>query len=422
MASPNKNNGFNPWMQMAGLQGNNIIPLQQGQMVAQASQDEFGNFPFQETEQSQMPQIMSPPAQNIKLSTQPIRQPLGTIPQEIIPKQIGPAPVRKLSLAEEIDLSQQNYGKGLALSQAEIDKMKEGLSRYTKSESGVDFTPLAALLDTWYGGNLTQSARAMAPETEAQKQKNIIDMQGKISQAQRGMSDLEREGIQQRLSQLGYEEQRKSAKEIARINAETRKTGVMQDRLAQQKADRIETDVQKLEKRIGDLTPGIITKLKNLEKIVPGGIEGSEDIDVPGVGPAMFAVPDIALGSEASDIQSNARGLASDLIKLQSGTAASDQEVSRKMKELGMSPGSKVSTFRSGLKRLKNQIKIELKNKESGFRPEVKETYKTRGGLTHESIDEIGNSPIGGDDDVNADLDKMTTEQLNNWLMKHGGQ
>lgn len=420
---------FNAWVQMLGMQGQNMSPASAMQMSQQSSPGGIGGMSLPPPDDQMMsappppPQIIPVAPQRVKATAQPTRQPIGTVPQETVPQQ--PAMVGsggRLSLADEIELASKNYGEGLSMNQDEIDKMKAQLSSYQQSDRGIDFTPLAALSDAWFGGNLAAAAKATAPESEVEKRKNMADMQAKIVAAQKGLSDAEREGMQQRLQQLGYQEQRKSNKEIALINAAARDNGIVRDRLLQKQADKLDNDTQKLEKRIGDITPGIVTKLKNLDALVPGGIEGNEETEVPGVGPGQFLVPDFMMGADASDIQQNARGLAADLIKLQSGTAASDKEVDRKMKELGMSSTSKSSTFRSGIKRLRQQLSVELKNKEAGFRPEVKEAYTGRGGITHESVLDIGKKAADTGDDLNANLDAMSPEQLKAWMKKHGGQ
>lgn len=400
MAGPQKND-FNAWLQMQtmGAQSQSMTPFMSSQL-AQQSAPESGATSMAPPEEYMTP---IPPPQIVPVSTaapknrtaQPTNTAIGETPQEMIPQQPSMYEKKKLTLAEELDLSQQNYGENLALQQAEVDKMKEGLAKYAGSERGVDFTPLASLLDTWYGGNLTGAAKQMAPESASQKQKSLMDMQDKIAQAQGRMSQAEREGMQQRLTQLGYEEQRKSNKEIALINADARKTGAAQERIALQKQNLMDQNVQKLEKRIGDMAPGIISKYENLEKLIPGGIAGDNNLDVPGVGPGMFAVPDIFLSDNASEIQSVSRGLMADYLKLQSGTAASDKEVDRKLKEFGMTSSSKSSTYRSGLKRLKEQTIKEMKNKQAGFGEDVVSIYKSNGGLTDEDVSNIGKSRDG---------------------------
>jgi hypothetical protein len=414
---------FNPWL---NIFGNQQVPANMVQMGQQASPGTGVMLPpaaaAAPPPQPKQPQIVQPPPQRVPITAQRTATPPGILPQELNPQQPSMSGSYGSQLMRELETGRQNYAENVMMQQSEINKLKEGLANYASQDQGIDFTPLAALSDTWFGGNLTAAARATAPETKSQRLKNIVDMQKQIAAAQGEIPKAELEAMRTTLAQLGYAEQRAQNLEIAKINAAARKSGIMQEALIQKEAARLDRETQQLEKRIGDMTPGIVTKLQNLEDLIPGGIAGEESADVPGVGPGMFVVPDFLLGEKASDIQQNARGLAADLIKLQSGTAASDKEVDRKMKELGMSPGSKSSTFRSGVKRLKKQITVELKNKEAGFRPEAREIYKSRGGITHEVVDEIGKVSDDLEDDVDADLTQMSADQLKVWIQKHGGE
>lgn len=141
------------------------------------------------------------------------------------------------------------------------------------------------------------------------------------------------------------------------------------------------------QKNVGDMLPSIQTKLQNINSLI-----SKYGDNLPGVGPGQSLIPDMALSDEASQVQQNARGLMADLIKLQSGTAASDKEVDRKLKERGMAWDSKPSTFISGMGLLQKEIKSVLKNKEtvptkigaggiSAF-----DLYREAGGLTSEDI------------------------------------
>lgn len=143
-----------------------------------------------------------------------------------------------------------------------------------------------------------------------------------------------------------------------------------------------ENNVQKLQKNVGDMIPSINEKLMALNNIV-----NKYDTEaLPGVGPAAGTVPDFMLGEDGSAIRSYAKGVMSDLIKVQSGTAASDKEVERKLKERGMAWDSKPSTFVRGLKTLSAELVSQLKNKQSAYKPEVVELYKERGGMTYQDI------------------------------------
>lgn len=350
--------------------------------------------PQDEVPNDYVPQPPQPP-----VTAQPTTSPLGTLPQEIAPQQpplMGGQKTSRQQLADALETAMSNYSDLQGITQEEIDEMRMNLADYKNMDQGVDFTPLAALSDAWFGGNLTAAAKQIAPQSPAERAQTISALQEKIVNAQRDIPKAELDAMKLRLEQLSYMDQRDNALEIAKLQAQARQNAMgqgygLRQKGFEEKVDaRLDQDVQKLEKRIGDVAPGILSKLNNLNSLIPGGLDAEGEVDIPGVGPGQFLIPDFLMGPEASNIQSIARGLAADLIKLQSGTAASEKEVDRKMKELGMSAGSKSSTFLAGLRRLREQLTMELRNKEAGFRPDAVDAYRSRNGITYRDVISIG--------------------------------
>jgi hypothetical protein len=131
----------------------------------------------------------------------------------------------------------------------------------------------------------------------------------------------------------------------------------------------------------------------------------------------QFLVPDFMLSDKASEVQQNANSLVRDLIKLQSGTAVSEKEADAKLKERGMGPSSKASSFKRGLRLLRQELAAAVKNKEAGFRPEVRDIYKSNGGVGHEDVLGIGKKPAGGGGSAPGGM--MTFDE---WKKSKGGQ
>jgi hypothetical protein len=201
--------------------------------------------------------IDEPQATQNNETIQPPSQPIGTLPQEIVPQQnslISPSQVpltsRQMVLAQ-LDKVVNNYADQQKLQQDEIDRLKEGLNRYESMDQGIDFTPLAALSDAWFGGNLTSAAKQIAPPSADERAKNIQDMQLKIAEAQGRIPKDQLEAMKMKLEQLSYMDQRDTALEVAKINAKSRgqnqgasgvRAGIAQDRLASAAADVIDKD------------------------------------------------------------------------------------------------------------------------------------------------------------------------------------
>lgn len=128
-------------------------------------------------------------------------------------------------MLKQFATSEKNYAGQQAAHQMEIDKLKEGLAKYQSSQPGINFTPLAALSDAWYGGNLTAAAQAGAPETAAARAKNIAAMQEAITREQGQIPKEELDMMKTKLAQMGYMDERALKAEVAKLNAAAKVAG-----------------------------------------------------------------------------------------------------------------------------------------------------------------------------------------------------
>jgi hypothetical protein len=168
--------------------------------------------------------------------------------------------------------------------------------------------------------------------------------------------------------------------------------------------DTTESDVKELAKRIGSAPLELAVRISRFGKKIGGLNNLDSKQDIPGVG-QTGSVPTLFLSPEGETTRQETRGLVGDLIKMQSGLAASESEVNRKMQELGLSFGSSDRAFRKGLQNLKEQIEAHLKSVQAGFRPEVIKLYRERNGLIDLDV-----PPIGRDDRTQAQKDARIRE------------
>jgi hypothetical protein len=117
---------------------------------------------------------------------------------------------------------------------------------------------------------------------------------------------------------------------------------------------------------------------------------------IPGVGRVAGRLPASFQGDDAIRVRQAARGVVGTLIKEQSGMAASESEVSRKLEELGLGPGATEDEFKLGLVRLVQNMGETVRGKESGYSPDVVETARKRGLVTSADL------PVYGSDNPNA--------------------
>lgn len=276
--------------------------------------------------------------------------------------------------------------------QAELDTLKDYIQKYSEKKPAVDWTAAAGWIDYLNDNksNLQKVAQNYKGETEDEKTAKLFQLQNMLQQRQ---NDISRQNLENLRSQLqAYSKQ----KEVNPLQEELLKSKInlnkamasgrpMQEKI--KATDKIEKQAQDHQKNVGDMPVGIKQKIDLLNQTIPGGIYGEGS--VPGTGFASWATPDFLQSNEASAVQQSARGLVADLIKLQSGAAATDVEVEKKLKEMGMTNLSKPETFRRGLRNVTEQLEKTLKNKEAGIRPEAKALYRERGGLTSEDINPI---------------------------------
>ncbi len=151
------------------------------------------------------------------------------------------------------------------------------------------------------------------------------------------------------------------------------------------KADEsLNRDVEGLSKRMENV-PAMKNDINTLT-------EYAKQDDIPGVGGYEARAPSWAPGISDEDVKvrQTVKGLVGAIMKEQSGTAASEGEVNRKLAELGMGPGATEPEFREGLKRLTENARGAMRAKEAGYRPAAVEEARRRGMATSADL------PSGG--------------------------
>lgn len=419
-----------PWLNMGGDQTNPAVMAQMSQQAAP-----IGGQPPQASN-AQAPRIVPPPASNTSPYTvQPTTQPIGTMPQEMTPSQptmINPMdlynriealrPRDNSQMMREMALGEKSLGEAKGLQQSEIDKMKEGLAKYAGSERGIDFTPLAALSDSWYGGNLSQAAREMAPESAAKKAQNIAEMQAKITTAQGGLPELEMKSLQNKLAQMGYMDERQNKLEMAKIAAEaklagggmqTTRAGTMQDRLGAQAIKFIHDD-ELIRKGAGQVNQINLDRHSLAAKVISPQMY---DEITTGLANAISGGKASAVTTQERQHFDNAeKRLAEVKQKVSSGVVNVDQpEVKQYLLDTMDRLGEGFA--------LNNYTRAQ--QKEKGAESAYSHTPSARAAM-HAAVESYNpknlsaptsTSAVG----LDADLSKMSADELKAWLATHGG-
>lgn len=197
---------FNPWLAMEGDQTNPAI-------MAQMSQQAEGGVPVPGApdmlpEPEPQPQVIPVEQAPIPVTAMPTSQPLGTMPQEIMPEpQNTFAPP---DIKSQMSIAENATGEYMRSQGADIAALRNQLAQYQGAERQTDWRPLAALVDSQFGGGgaFGKAAQAVAPESEEDKQKNIRASLKDIATLSGGLSKEQRQIYKDKLDQYTGEQTR----------------------------------------------------------------------------------------------------------------------------------------------------------------------------------------------------------------------
>lgn len=255
---------FNAWMKMLNINGDQQNPAVMSQMASQATSNQAPT-----DEPGVPPQVMSPMPQNVPLTKQPTMTPPGYLPQELKPSQpaltsssnnpmyqyaammaqMNPAKANPL-LDQQMRVGEKNYNDSMNEQMGDLENQKELAAKYASSDRGTDFRPLAALVDSLFGGGgaYGKAAEGMAPESAAAKAINQASMAKAISASAGSLSADQLSYLKQKLLQQNYIENRDAKEDLVKQNNATKlatgsgRVGVAQDRLAAQAANTFDND------------------------------------------------------------------------------------------------------------------------------------------------------------------------------------
>ena len=253
------------------------------------------------------------------------------------------------------------------------DQKSQILMALEHQDNKLDLSPLMALVDTWTGGNVSKGYSR--PDYE---QGNDTTRQLEAA-LQKGRNDMSGREVDLLKSQLGIESDRLSAQERSADRREAAKRHA--DSMALQRQTRednlIERDVQKLGGVVGDTAP-LVGKMQQVDSLLQKYGKG---LDIPGIGATDAWKPDLFVSEDGTNLRQVVAGIQSDVIRMYSGTAASEGEVRRIANGLGSRLTQGDEQFRYGMTELNQAIARAQAEKEARFRPEVRDTYRGRGGV-----------------------------------------
>lgn len=213
---------FSPWENLAtqpdntGIEGDQINPAVMAQMAQQAQGAPQGPAP--------VPQAPEPPPEitPVEQAPQPVTampttQPLGAMPQELPPQPQNTFAVGMPPLKDQLNIADNATGGFLQQQGSDIAALRDQLAKYQATPRQTDWRPLAALVDTQFGGGgaFGKAAQAIAPESEAEKQKTINSSLKDIATLSGGLTKEQREYYKEKLNEQSYELNRQLKERLA---------------------------------------------------------------------------------------------------------------------------------------------------------------------------------------------------------------
>lgn len=223
-------------------------------------------------------------------------------------------------------------------------------------------------------------------EKDQEALKNIKDDHDPMS----AKSKLLQEYIAQRFPEYGEMVKDKAYAELDALSKQMMNKSQLSEyqqlQFAMKKDDRIDTQVEKLTKRLADPQDDIVGQTLMLENLsntmnkLGVSFDSLKGKDLPGYGATGF-IPNIMASKEGVNLRQDVSGLANALLKSRSGAAVTNQEEKRFLEEMGTGKTTMSDeNVRRGLKKIKDIMERRTKMIEA-YPDEVKVTLKERTGM-----------------------------------------
>lgn len=280
-------------------------------------------------------------------------QPLPQQPvQEAAPAQQNQYDQLLRQMQQEDAIKRKRLQEYLTMNKQGLAELEDKVK--TPQESRTDLSPLLALSDTWFGGNLQKGYRPPPTKEEARSQ---------------GINEMA--ALQQRkeaLTKLAEGADTTGSNYIKLLMAQQRQNETNQ-RADEKKTAELSNRIEK--SGLADLDPVIA----NINKNIPS--EG----DISGFG-LTAALPDILVSKSGTDARQAVGGLRNIVLKARSGGAVTPSEADRMLEELGAGTGRTDEQLRVGITNVVNQLAAKKQAILGGYRGDIKEAFKGQGGNT----------------------------------------
>lgn len=249
------------------------------------------------------------------------------------------------------------------------------------------------MLATLSGGKLAPAGQALGQQAAQEQQLLANSSNARVARKQartaaelKAAQDL-RDFLYQRQKDAADLEQRRQAS-AATLALAAANLGVKRGEAADKQVEQDESQVRDLSKNVGENPKLIAEKLARIEAAVKKGG------DLPGIGALDSRLPAALQPVDGIKLRSDATELVNTLLNIQSGTGVSNTERENKYRAYGVNEGASEDAFRAGMATLRNDLAKALEAKQAGYKPEVVQTYKGRGGVVPEDLNPAAADPM----------------------------
>lgn len=366
--------------------------------------------------------------------------------------ELNPVPV---SMGDYMAVSQQSKvsptlqkyldlaGTAAQEEQAGLTQLQQYITDYQQKPRETDFRALATLVDQLSprGGNATQRlAEQMAPESQEQKDANLMKLQDMLQQRKAGFSKTQQTFLAAQLAQeareakaaqdmqlarekfeqaqqaqerkLEYERERTEAykasiesrervaqmqleaSKAAKAEAQQRADERQQAGLEQKKELKVADQVVKLGKELSGELPALSGNVKKIEDMLGASLDtfdtktktlNGKKVDIPGKSVPGFGRMYMP-GSAGEEFESAFKGIFNSLLKQRSGAAVTNQELARLRSEFAAGQFNTEDKMLEAMHRFKKALRREMMQKEKSFMPEAVERFRNQGGMLTEDM------------------------------------
>jgi hypothetical protein len=346
--------------------------------------------------------IEQAPLEEMSTQAAPMSAPAPTTPVQAAKAVQAPAPPIEPT-EQSFSMSQKTSGTGpeaealrtrledMRLSrmqdeQGSIEDYGKKIQEYEARPTGIDWRPLAGLLDQWAGGKAAlTAAEAMKPETPELKREKLQAMREKLSGMKGSLSKTQYDALKDQLDSIKSEQSLIASEKRLQesLSGKQDTQGRLRDRDDDKDLMEFQKRIQpfqKVDNTVGDVERVLGFNLSEFDE--SSGTVRGEKTDAPGINIPILGRINQAT-PEGRQFKAALARLMNTVLKERSGAAVTESEEQRMLSEFanGRYKFNSEADLLATLKSFQSLLAADKKDVMAGFRPEIPDMYYSRQGL-----------------------------------------